>query len=46
VQARLATSALKEAAAYLEQHLEKDDLCLILGSGTIDKLDGMMKKDA
>ena len=30
---------MQEAAEYLKQHLEPGDLCLNLGSGSIDKLD-------
>lgn len=30
---------MEEAAAYLKQHLEPGDLCLTMGSGTVDKLD-------
>lgn len=36
---------MEEAAAYLEKELAKGDICLIMGSGTIDKLDSYMQKD-
>lgn len=34
--------SMEEAAAYLEGHLEPGDLCLILGSGSVDKLDSFI----
>jgi len=33
---------MQEAAEYLKQHLEAGDLCLTMGSGTVDKLDGFI----
>lgn len=33
---------MEEAAAYLKQELSEGDLCLILGSGSIDKLDSFI----
>ena len=33
---------MQEAAEYLKQNLQPGDLCLTMGSGTIDKLDGFI----
>ena len=33
---------MQEAAEYLKAHLEPGDLCLTMGSGTVDKLDGFI----
>lgn len=37
---------MADAARYLEAQLQPGDICLIMGSGTIDKLDSFIKKDA
>ena len=33
---------MPEAAQYLKEHLLPGDLCLTMGSGTVDKLDGFI----